>query len=578
MSEKYLLGAAEKGPISGGMVVAPQQLAVEVGAQVLQNGGNAIDAAVTTAFAQGVVDRTNCGLAGFGVMHVYVAATGEQKIIDFHGKAGSKVTPGMWEDIISQENPSGYGYTLKGNANERGYTAITTPGTVAGLYEGLTRYGSIRWEDAIQPAIELASEGFAVTQATAKAWTSSPESSPWTKVRDVSETGGAIIVNKAMAKTLKELAEGGPDVFYRGAIAQKIAADMKKNGGFITLRDLNDYKVTVYEPLCSTYRDYTVASNHSPGGGITVIESLNILEGYDLAAMEHNSPLYISSVSMAMKAAFADRVNFVGDPAFVEVPTEKLISKEAASQWREKIERREEIIIPRWQPKEPANTTHVSTIDSAGNAVALTHSLGSASGVVTPGLGFIYNNCMNCFNPVPGEVNSILPGKSRVTGMAPTIVQKDGLPIFITGAPGGTRIITGVLQSILNVIDHKMSAVEAVSAARFDCQGPTIEAQARIPSSVCESVRLMGHDIRLLQTIKPPTRSVWIAKSRPDSADLAIRLERLEELFFLGFLKRSFSSYGGIGLVHAIKIDRDAQIIEGGADPAGGGMAIWVSE
>jgi len=156
--------------------------------------------------------------------------------------------------------------------------------------------------------------------------------------------------------------------------------------------------------------------------------------------------------------------------------------------------------------------------------------------VTTPGLGFIYNNCMNCFNPLPGGINSILPGKSRGTGMAPTIVKKDGLPVFVTGAPGGTRIITGVLQSILNVIDHKMSAVEAVSAARFDCQGETIETQARIPPSVCEAVKLMGHNI-----------------------------------------KRSFSSYGGMGLVHAIKIDRNAQIIEGGADPGGSGMAIWVT-
>ncbi len=536
MSKKYLLGAAEKGSISGGMVVAPQPLAVEAGAKVLQNGGNAVDAAVTTAFAQGIVDRTNCGIAGFGVMHIYMAATEEEQIIDFHGKVGSKVTPGMWENLIIRENPSGYGYTLKGNVNERGYTSITTPGTVAGLYAGLTRYGSINWKEAIEPAIELASEGFEVTQSKANSWTNSPEPSPWTKVRDVPETGGAIIVNKEMAETLQKLAQGGPDVFYRGEIAEKIAADMEENGGFVTLQDLNDYKVTVYEPLCSTYRDCVIMSNGSPGGGITVIETLNILEEYDVAKMGHNSPEYIYTVSMAMKAAFTDRTNFVADTAFVEVPTERLISKELAREWKEKIKRGEKITIPRWQPEEPSNTTHVSTIDKAGNAVALTHSLGSASGVTTPGLGFIYNNCMNCFNPLPGGINSILPGKSRGTGMAPTIVKKDGLPVFVTGAPGGTRIITGVLQSILNVIDHKMSAVEAVSAARFDCQGETIETQARIPPSVCEAVKLMGHNI-----------------------------------------KRSFSSYGGMGLVHAIKIDRNAQIIEGGADPGGSGMAIWVT-
>jgi gamma-glutamyltranspeptidase/glutathione hydrolase len=174
-------------------------------------------------------------------------------------------------------------------------------------------------------------------------------------------------------------------------------------------------------------------------------------------------------------------------------------------------------------------------MDSAGNAVALTHSLGASAGVVTPGLGFYYNNCMNCFNPMPGKPNSILPGKSRLTGMSPTIVKKDGKPFFVVGSPGGTRIVTGNLQSILNVIDHKMSATEAVSAARFDSQSNIIEVQARIPLSVCEQVRLKGHPIR-----------------------------------------RTFSSYGGVALVHGILVHSEKGILDGGADPAGAGMALYV--
>ncbi|MBC8235025.1 gamma-glutamyltransferase, partial [bacterium] len=177
----HLISASFKGPIPGGMVSAPQPIAVEEGAKVLQNGGNAMDAAVTTAFVQGVVDRTNCGIGGFGMMNVHIAETGEETMLDFHGKAGSKVVPNMWENIIIQENPSGYGYKVEGGVNEKGYTSITTPGTVSGLYEGLSKYGTISWEEAIQPAIELARDGFEVSQATANTWTSAPEgqTSPW---------------------------------------------------------------------------------------------------------------------------------------------------------------------------------------------------------------------------------------------------------------------------------------------------------------------------------------------------------------------------------------------------------------
>jgi gamma-glutamyltranspeptidase/glutathione hydrolase len=312
---------------------------------------------------------------------------------------------------------------------------------------------------------------------------------------------------------------------------------MEKNGGFITIDDLNNYKAIITEPIYGNYRDHKIVTNPSPGGGITIIQILNILEEYDLAKMGHNSPEYIYTVSMAMKSAFVDRANYVADPKFVDVNTDWLISKEHAREWKKKIDRREPIIIPRWQPKESPTTTHVSTMDSMGNAISLTHSLGSSSGVVTPGLGFFYNNCMNCFDPIPGKINSILPGKARVTGMVPTIVKKDGQILFVVGAPGGTRIITGVLQSILNVIDYKMSAIEAVSASRFDCQSDVISIQARVPLSVCEQVKAMGHNIT-----------------------------------------KGFSSYGDMSLVHGILVNRETQTVQGGADPGGGGMAIYIPE
>jgi gamma-glutamyltranspeptidase/glutathione hydrolase len=180
---------SEKGPIPGGMVVAPQLLAVEEGAKVLQSGGNAIDAAVTAAFVQTVVDRTNCGVAGFGTMNVYSADKKEETIIDFHGTAGSRATPGMWENIVIQENPGGYGYSLKGQVNEKGHSAIATPGTLAGLYALLWKYGTISWREALQPALRFAGQGFEVNKAKGDSWINSPEQSPWTKVKDVQETG-----------------------------------------------------------------------------------------------------------------------------------------------------------------------------------------------------------------------------------------------------------------------------------------------------------------------------------------------------------------------------------------------------
>ena len=539
MSKKStpLISASFKGPIPGGMVSAPQPIAVEEGAKVLQNGGNAIDAAVTTAFVQGVVDRTNCGIGGFGMMNVHIAETKEEKMLDFHGKAGSKVIPDMWAEKIIQENPGGYGYTIEGSVNEKGYTSITTPGTVSGLYEGLSRYGTISWQEAIQPALELARDGFEVSQDVARGWTSAPEgqTSPWKKIKDVSETGGAVIANEDMAETLKRLAAGGADIFYRGEIAESIAADMEDNGGFVTLKDLNDYKTTISKPLENEYRGYTIATNAPPGGGLTIIQTLNILEEYDLAQIGHNSAEYIYIVSMAMKAAFTDWVNYLGDRAFVDIPMERLMSKERAYEWKKKLDRGESITIPRWRAKESPDTTHLSVMDSAGNAVSLTHSLGSSSGAVTSGLGFYYNNCMNCFNPIPGKPNSLLPGKSRLTGMSPTIVKKDGKAFFVVGSPGGTRILVGNLQTILNVIDHKMSATEAISAPRFDSQSGVIETQGRIPLSILEQVRAKGHPIR-----------------------------------------RTFSAYGGVALVHGILVNSEKGILEGGADPAGSGMALYV--
>ncbi len=519
-----------------GMLTAPQPLAVDAGGKVLADGGNAVDAAVAAAFVQMVTTPRSCGVGGFGMMYIHTPRT--DTILDFHGKAGARVRPDMWESEIVRENATGYGYTLRGRVNEVGYGAVTTPGTVAGLYRAQADYGSMSWRDALQPGIAVATEGYEVTRTEAASWKQipTPETTPWITVATSPHDGGVVLIaNPEMARTLSTLAEGGEEVFYRGDLAGTIADDMERGGGFVTIEDLNSYRVTVTSPLVSRYREYTVASNRPPGGGLTILQMLRILEGYDLAEMAYLSPEYVYTVSMAMKAAWTDRANLVGDPAFVDVPVEDLLCEERSAAWRRRIGAREKITIPRWQPQEPPCTTHISVVDQWRNVVGLTHSLGSGSDVIAPGLGFMYNNCMNCFNPVPGQVNSIEPGKSRTTGMAPTLVKLGDEPYFSVGAPGGTRIVTGILHAILNVVDQGMSATEAIAAPRFDCQSDVIVAHSRVAPSVCEGVRAMGHEVQSL-----------------------------------------LAGYGGIASVHGIILDPTTGTLDGGADPGSPGMALGV--
>jgi gamma-glutamyltranspeptidase/glutathione hydrolase len=339
--------------------------------------------------------------------------------------------------------------------------------------------------------------------------------------------------NPDYAGTLRHLARHGADDFYHGELAERMSADLAANGAFVTAEDLASYAAREGAPVAGSYRGLTLATSQPPHGGPTLIAILNILEGYDLAAMAHNSPEYIYLVAMAMKAAFADRNPHLGDPEFGDVPVAWMASKERAAHWRAQIDSGAPIVVSD-TPTTAPDTTHVSVVDSDGTCVALTHSLGMSSGVITPGLGFMYNNSMVNFNPLPGHRNSIAPRKGRTTGMAPTIVYRDGAPALVVGAPGASRIITGVLQVILNVLEFGMSPAEAVLAPRFDCQGNLIVCQARIPEYVCERVRERHPITRVPQ------------------------------------------SHGGLALVLAIGIDAATGRRSGGADTGGGGMALEV--
>jgi gamma-glutamyltranspeptidase/glutathione hydrolase len=537
-----------------GMVVAPQPRAAEEGVLALRSGGNAVDAAVAAALVQGLVDPLNCGIGGLGWMHVYMTGTREDVIVDFCARAGSRATPDMWSDHIIGPSPDGVGYILQDDVNELGYQAIGIPGAVRGLHHALTRYGAGSWEDAVRPAIELARKGYVIPAELADDWRvkyaeGRPNALARFKRTEASAAAytngggglledGDVLKNEDMARSLEQIARDGPEAFYSGGIAGRLVADWEANGGLITEEDLAGFRVDSQSPLCGTYRGYAVSDTPPPSGGVTLIEVLNILEGYDLAAMGHNSAGYIRVVSQALKAGFADRAAYLGDPAFVDVPVDMLVSKVHAAEWRGRIDRGEQFHVG-YDRSSSGGTTHVSVVDEAGNCVSLTHTNGLCSGVVTPGLGFLQNNYMLAFDPVPGGPNSIAPGKKRTTGALPCILFKDEEPFMVLGAPGGARIISAVLQTILNVVDHGMTALEAVSAPRIDCQGGSIYAEGRIPAYVCD------------------------------------------ELAGLGFsVQRDTASYGvypsNAARVHAIVLDDARGGLSGGADPRGYGVALVV--
>ena len=484
------------------IIVCPQPQAAEIGLEVLRNGGNAVDAAVTCAFVQGVIDPQMCGIGGCGAMLVHGPRSGDA-VVEFYSTAGSRAKEDQWEKLYLREAADRYGYVLEGWVNDVGYQSVGVPGTVAGLHEALARFGTISWEQAIAPAIPIARDGFPVSGFMYGYWTTDygPDVVPNVKRIQVTPAARAIythegalysvgerMVQADLARTLERLAAEGPDVFYRGAIADAIAADFAANGGFITKEDLESYRVNVTEPIRGTYRGMQVAAAGPPAGGLTLLQMLNFLEGFDLGRHGWPSTEAARRLVEAMAWAVADREAHVADPRFVDVPTGALAGKDYAAKARQAVG------AASAAPDRP-DTTHVCVVDDGGTAVSLTHTLGSSSGVVTPGLGFGYNDYMNCFDPRPGRPNSVQPGKTRVTMMTPAMVFDSGELKVCVGAPGGTKIVTAVLQVLVNILDHGMSPVEAVSAPRVDFQGDVVQAEARVPQRVCDGLERLGYRV-----------------------------------------------------------------------------------
>lgn len=497
-----------------GMVSAAQPEAVEAGLEALKAGGNAVDAAVATALVQTVVDPQMCGIAGFGSLHVYDPGRGIHLCHDFHGRAPLAARPDMWQHLLIGEAEDGFGFLLEGRVNEIGYGAITSPMTLRGLAEASARYGRLKFEDLLAPAISYARDGFMVRPHVAAYWNQVPTEGraphaefltklPATRKIYAKPDGslrkvGEVLRNPDMGATLERIARAGVDDFYKGQIADRIVADMAAHGGLIAQADLDGAMPETTAPLWGTYRGLKIATNRPPGGGVMLIEMLNILEHFDLKTMGHNSPDYIATVAEAMKIATVDKDQKVGDPRFVAVPLYELTSKDYAKPLADRIRRGEKTHVPRLKSggKESADTTHVVAVDETGCCATMTHTLGTPSGVVTDGLGFMYNGAMAVFDPRPGRAGSLAPGKSRFSSLAPSILFKDGKPFLALGAPGGTYIAMGVLQVILNVVEFGMSAIEAVSAPRFNATSDTLDITNRILRATERDLKARGYPVR----------------------------------------------------------------------------------
>ncbi|EAH5888969.1 gamma-glutamyltransferase [Campylobacter jejuni] len=468
-----------------GLVLSSHELANKIGKEVLDKGGNAIDAAIAVGYALAVVHPAagNIGGGGFAVIHL---ANGENTTLDFREMAPLKASRDMYLDSK--------GEIIK-DASTIGYLAAGVPGTVKGMSAMLDRYGTMKLKDLMAPAIKLAEKGYLIndrqeqTMLEAKdMFKEFPSSSKYFLKKDGSTyKSGDLFVQKDLAKTLKLIAKEGPDAFYKGKIADLIAADMAKNKGIITKEDLAQYQAIWRKPVEGTYRGYDIISMSPPSSGGAHIIILNIMENANIENLGFASSKTLHIMAEAMRQAYADRSEYMGDPDFVKIPLDKLTSKEYAKEIYAKIPKDKALPSSKVKPglgqiHEGHNTTHYSVLDSKGNAVSITYTINASygSGATVEGAGFLLNDEMDDFSIKPGvpnlyglvggEANAIEPKKRPLSSMSPTIILKDGKVFMVVGSPGGSRIITTVLQVISNVIDHKMDISTAVESPRFHMQ------------------------------------------------------------------------------------------------------------
>jgi len=478
--------AASQAPVAGenGMVVTAQHLATHVGVDVLKAGGNAVDAAVAVGYALAVVYPAAGNLGGGGFMTVQLA-DGRKTFLDFREKAPLAATADMYLDKD--------GNVVDG-LSAKGHLAVGVPGTVSGMELALSKYGTLKRAQVIAPAIKLAENGFELEQGDIDLLhTATGEFEKDKDLRAIFLHNGQPmqvgqkLVQKDLAKTLKEISAKGSDGFYKGWVAKALVDSSQAGKGIITQADLDKYKTRELAPIECDYRGYHVVSAPPPSsGGVVICQIMNILEGYPMADLGYHSAQGLHYQIEAMRHAYVDRNSYLGDPDFVKNPIEHLLDKNYATKLRGAIEPNKagdsQAIKPGVSPHEGNNTTHYSIVDKWGNAVSVTYTLNDwfGAGVMASKTGVILNDEMddftvkvgvpNMYGLVQGEANAIAPGKAPLSSMSPTIVTKDGKAVMVVGTPGGSRIITATLLTILNVIDYKMNIQEAVDAPRFHQQ------------------------------------------------------------------------------------------------------------
>lgn len=498
-----------------GLVVSTHPLANAIGKEVLDKGGNAVDAAVAVGYALAVVHPAagNIGGGGFAVITL---ADGTKTTLDFREVAPAGATRDMYLDEKGEVVPE---------LSTTGYLAAGVPGTVAGMCALRDKYGSKPLAELMAPAIKLADEGFKVSlrqeqtmaEVADKFQRFASSRKYFLKADGKVYQEGDLLVQKDLAKALKLISQKGPDGFYKGEVADLIEKDMKANGGLITKADLANYAVVWRDPVQGTYRGYDIVSMAPPSsGGIHLIQILNVLENTDVKALGFGSAKTVHLLAEAMRYAFADRSEYLGDPAFVEVPAEQLMAKAYAKSIYDKImaygdkARPSSEVRPGLPPKEKTQTTHYSVLDGKGNAVAVTYTINDSYGAAAAvdGVGFLLNNEMddfvakpgvpNIYGLVGGQANSVEAGKRPLSSMTPTVVLKDNKPFMVVGSPGGPRIITSTLQTIVNVIDHGMNISQAVYAPRVHMQWVPdelrIEAYGLSPDTT-EKLKAMGYTL-----------------------------------------------------------------------------------
>jgi len=524
------------------VVVTRHHLATDVGAEILEIGGNAVDSAVAIAFALAVVNPSAGNLGGGGFLLYYNADEKKTYALDYRERAPIDASENMFLDAD--------GNVIK-NLSLNSYLAAGIPGTVKGMFTIHELFGSKSMDDLISPSVKLASEGFRLSDFQAnnfnkyrkKFLNGSDSESIFINSDDKDFSAGDIFIQTDLAESLRLIKDKGQKAFYEGEIAEKIVSDFSDNGGLITSQDLQDYEVYFKEPICGDYKQYNVCSMPLPSsGGIAIIQMLNIIENFDLKNYSHNSLDYIKLLTKVMSFAYADRSEYLGDEDFFDVPIEKLTSKKYAAEISKKIKLGEKITVePGIYFYEGDQTTHFSVIDFNGNVVSNTYTLNTAygSGIVVKGTGILMNNEMDDFSIKPGtpnaygligsEANKIEAKKSPLSSMSPTIIFENSKPVLITGSQGGSMIINTVLQEILNVLEFDLKLSESNKKNRIHYQWkPDVLFYEDLDETLIETLE---KDLRLYQRNIGETQSIalendeykgWPDHRRPDGKKIEL--------------------------------------------------------